>query len=82
MTINPSESPIPMAEPSRLEKARAELARIGGRVRHGRREMARTTIGILKAQQEATLDGILVVDSTGQGPLLQPPLPRDLGHPR
>ncbi len=49
--------------PSHLAKARRALARWlhGGRAR----ARLRTTVGILKAQQEATLDGILVVDNDG-----------------
>jgi diguanylate cyclase (GGDEF)-like protein/PAS domain S-box-containing protein len=49
--------------PRHLAKARRALARWlhGGRARAS----LRTTVGILKAQQEATLDGILVVDNDG-----------------
>jgi len=53
-------------EPSRLRKAREELARMARRLRRGGRDTVRTTIGILKAQQEATLDGILVIDNNGK----------------
>jgi diguanylate cyclase (GGDEF)-like protein/PAS domain S-box-containing protein len=56
----------PDVEPSRLLKARADLARMAGRLRRGGRDTVRTTIGILKAQQEATLDGILVIDNAGK----------------
>jgi len=66
MTLQPDDFTIPTAEPSRLLKARAELARMAGRLRRGGRDTVRTTIGILKAQQEATLDGILVVDNSGK----------------
>src|ERR1700704_2762998 len=50
--------------PSGVEKAKRTLARWlrGGR----RRAKLRTTIAILKAQQEATFDGILVVDLDGK----------------
>ena len=66
MAIHPSKSSTPAAEPSHLQKARSELARMAGRLRRGGRHTVRTTIGILKAQQEATLDGILVIDSSGK----------------
>jgi hypothetical protein len=50
--------------PRHVEKAKRALARW---LRGGRsRASLRTTIGILKAQQEATLDGILVVDREGK----------------
>jgi len=39
---------------------------MAGRLRRGGHDTVRTTVGILKAQQEATLDGILVVDNTGK----------------
>jgi len=39
---------------------------MAGRLRRGGRDTVRTTIGILKAQQEATLDGILVIDNNGK----------------
>lgn len=51
--------------PSRLLRARHRLARFvsrGGSLSH---DSLRTTVAILKAQQEATLDGILVVDNRG-----------------
>src|SRR5947209_9885839 len=52
-----------VVSPLHLEKAKRTLARWlhGGR----RRASLRTTIAILKAQQEATIDGILVVDNAG-----------------
>jgi diguanylate cyclase (GGDEF)-like protein/PAS domain S-box-containing protein len=66
MAIHPSES-IHEAEPSRFRRARRALSRIAGFIRRrGGREAVRTTIGILKAQQEATLDGILVIDNSGK----------------
>ena len=47
-----------------LENAKRALVRWlhGGRARAS----LRTTVGILKAQQEATIDGILVVDNEGK----------------
>src|ERR1044072_9143248 len=66
MASQPATCPIPDAEPSRLQQARADLARVAGLLRRGRRDTVRTTIGILKAQQEATLDGILVIDNSGK----------------
>jgi len=64
MTVEATES-VP-AEGSRLARARAALVRCG---RSARRRTTlhslRTTIAILRAQQEATLDGILVVDTEG-----------------
>jgi diguanylate cyclase (GGDEF)-like protein/PAS domain S-box-containing protein len=65
MAIHPSETPTPDAEASRLERMRKSLAHLARTVRRRGRESVRTTVGILKAQQEATLDGILVVDTTG-----------------
>ena len=50
---------------SRVQRARRALARLLRESRSVSRESLRTMIAILKAQQEATLDGILVVDSTG-----------------
>ena len=52
--------------PPHLANARNALARWlrGGRTRASH-ESLRTTVAILRAQQEATLDGILVVDDQG-----------------
>jgi PAS domain S-box/PAS domain S-box/PAS domain S-box/PAS domain S-box/diguanylate cyclase (GGDEF) domain len=52
--------------PSHLARARSTLAKWlrGGRTRASH-ESLRTTVAILRAQQEATLDGILVVDDKG-----------------
>ncbi|MGH9421512.1 MAG: GAF domain-containing protein [Thermoanaerobaculia bacterium] len=52
--------------PSHLANARSALARWlrGGRTRASH-ESLRTTVAILRSQQEATLDGILVVDDQG-----------------
>ncbi|MEA2417169.1 MAG: hypothetical protein QOI58_3826 [Thermoanaerobaculia bacterium] len=52
--------------PPHLANARSALARWlrGGRTRASH-ESLRTTVAILRAQQEATLDGILVVDDRG-----------------
>jgi len=51
---------------SRFQRARRALARLvrGGGARA--REDAGTSLAILKAQQEATLEGILVVDNSGR----------------
>src|SRR2546423_5879626 len=57
-----------LSEPqrSRLAEAKRSFAR-WFRVLRGRpTSTLRTTIAILKAQQEATLDGILVVDANGR----------------
>jgi diguanylate cyclase (GGDEF)-like protein/PAS domain S-box-containing protein len=66
MAIHPTETPFFDADASRLRKMRDNLSRIARALRLRRRESVRTTVGILKAQQEATLDGILVVDNSGQ----------------
>jgi diguanylate cyclase (GGDEF)-like protein/PAS domain S-box-containing protein len=50
---------------SRIQRAQRALARLVRERRTFSRASLRTTIAILKAQQEATLDGILVVDSAG-----------------
>src|ERR1700686_1311694 len=52
--------------PPHLANARSALARWlrGGRTRASHQSL-RTTVAILRAQQEATLDGILVVDDRG-----------------
>src|SRR5262245_36002654 len=53
-----------VASPPNVESAKRALKRWlhAGRTR----DSLRTTVGILKAQQEATIDGILVVDSEGK----------------
>src|SRR5688572_9514526 len=63
MTIR-TDAPVPVAVRSRIQRARYLLARI---VRRGGRGVveSRTAIAILRAQQDATLDGILVVDNQG-----------------
>lgn len=55
-----------VSPPPHLANARSVLARWlrGGRTRASH-ESLRTTVAILRAQQEATLDGILVVDDRG-----------------
>src|SRR5438270_31433 len=54
-------------KPSHLQRARRSLVRLLNRVRRPiTRQSLRTTIAILKAQQEATVDGILVVDANGR----------------
>ena len=51
---------------SRIQRAKRALARIVRRQRVASHDSLRTTIAILKAQQEATVDGILVVDTEGK----------------
>src|SRR5690242_21181407 len=52
---------------SHLQRARRSLVRLLNRVRRPiTRQSLRTTLAILKAQQEATIDGILVVDVKGR----------------
>jgi diguanylate cyclase (GGDEF)-like protein/PAS domain S-box-containing protein len=51
---------------SRVERARFALGRLLTARRTGVRHSLRTTVAILKAQQEATLDGILVVNLEGK----------------
>ena len=51
---------------SRLERAKRSLARLMRSGQAPTRESLRTTVAILRAQQEATLDGILVVDNAGR----------------
>src|SRR5438105_3868714 len=53
-------------QPSHLDRARSALAKWlrAGRTRASH-ESLRTTVAILRAQQEATLEGILVVDDKG-----------------
>src|SRR5687767_8011467 len=52
--------------PSRSQRARKLLTRLLGLRLGDNADSLRTTIAILKAQQEATLDGILVVDNEGK----------------
>jgi diguanylate cyclase (GGDEF)-like protein/PAS domain S-box-containing protein len=66
MTI-PDFQARPPAAPSRIRRAKTVLRRlIRGILRRQTRDSLRTTVAILKSQQEATIDGILVVDSTGR----------------
>ena len=68
MTI-PSDYPIRVAtRPSRFQRAKLALARLLRRPRRGSlsSDSLETTVAILKAQQEATLEGILVVDNGGK----------------
>src|SRR5258708_26145992 len=51
---------------SRVARARAALSRWLRGGKRTSRAALRTTIAILKAQQESTLDGILVVDNDGR----------------
>ncbi|HEY3055473.1 MAG TPA: EAL domain-containing protein [Thermoanaerobaculia bacterium] len=65
MTIHPHRT-FPASE-SRLARAKVALRGLFERARHrSKRESLRTTVAILKAQQEATLDGILVIDNAGK----------------
>ncbi len=53
--------------PSHLQKARGALLRLLVRARRPvSRQSLKTTIAVLKAQQEAMLDGILVIDREGR----------------
>jgi len=65
MTFPPDVAPAAEAARSRVQRARRLLARM---VRRGGRVVAesRTAMAILRAQQDATLDGILVVDNDGR----------------
>ena len=69
MTI-PSDFTLPApARLSRIVRARRALARLVRSVRRGHRvstDDLRTSVAILKAQQEATLEGTLVVDPAGK----------------
>src|SRR5690349_5493859 len=52
---------------SHLQKARSALVRLLVRARRPvSRQSLKTAIGVLKAQQEAMLDGILVIDREGR----------------
>jgi diguanylate cyclase (GGDEF)-like protein/PAS domain S-box-containing protein len=65
MTL-PTDYPIRSAtRPSRAQRAKRALARLLLRRRPESQGSLETTIAILKAQQEATLEGILVVDTRG-----------------
>jgi diguanylate cyclase (GGDEF)-like protein/PAS domain S-box-containing protein len=50
---------------ARLQRSRDSLLRLSRRLRDSR-EALRTSVAILKAQQEATLEGTLVVDTEGR----------------
>jgi diguanylate cyclase (GGDEF)-like protein/PAS domain S-box-containing protein len=66
MTIH-SDLAAPGTRASHLKRIRALLREIVRRARSGSaRESLRTTIAILRAQQEATFDGILVIDADGR----------------
>ena len=62
----PHVSQIPAPAPSRLRQAKLSVARWLRFTRAKPATSLRTTIAILRAQQEATLDGILVVDRKGK----------------
>jgi diguanylate cyclase (GGDEF)-like protein/PAS domain S-box-containing protein len=66
MTVPTNDSLPPAGLGSRVQRARRLLARIMGRVRGQSVVEARTALAILRAQQDATLDGILVVDNAGR----------------
>ncbi|HET7434188.1 MAG TPA: GAF domain-containing protein, partial [Thermoanaerobaculia bacterium] len=66
MTIHSNFPATAEPAPSRFLRARRALARL---VRHGKavdQESLRTSLAMLRAQQEATLDGTLVVDMEGR----------------
>ena len=63
MTLHVSD--FQAALPSRLARAKRSFARWFQGARSRGMSSLRTTVAILKAQQEATLDGILVVDADG-----------------
>ncbi len=63
MTLHPPD--FSSSKPSRLAKARRDFARWFRLSRGGDVPSSRTTTAILKAQQEAMLDGVLVVDPEG-----------------
>ncbi|HVE73102.1 MAG TPA: EAL domain-containing protein [Thermoanaerobaculia bacterium] len=65
MTIPTNESLPPAGVHSRVQRARRLLARL---MRRGGQTVVetRTAMAILRAQQDATLDGILVVDNAGR----------------
>ncbi|HEY8131244.1 MAG TPA: EAL domain-containing protein [Thermoanaerobaculia bacterium] len=63
MTLQPD---LSASRPSRLARAKRVFARWFHESRGGALSSLRTTVAILKAQQEAMLDGILVVDSDGR----------------
>ena len=66
MTI-PTDYPIRAAAgPSRFQRAKRALSRLLRRGQPSSRDSLQTTIAILKAQQEATVEGILVVDNSGK----------------
>ncbi len=72
MTL-PSDFAVPaLPRPSRFQRARRDLARLIGNIRSTTRGQRRsnddllTAVAILKAQQEATLEGTLVVDNSGK----------------
>jgi diguanylate cyclase (GGDEF)-like protein/PAS domain S-box-containing protein len=65
MTI-PTELPMPHASgTSRFQRAKRALARLVRGANAVSRDSLRTSVAILKAQQEATLEGTLVVDNEG-----------------
>ena len=65
MTVPTNDSLPPAGLRSRVQRARRLLARI---MRRGGQSVVetRTAMAILRAQQDATLDGILVVDTSGR----------------
>ena len=66
MTI-PSEFPMPhVPGPSRFQRAKRALARLVRGANAVTRDELQTSVAILKAQQEATLEGTLVVGNDGK----------------
>src|SRR5688500_13085772 len=53
-------------EGTRIQRARHALMRLLAGRKRGAQKSLRTTVAILKAQQEATIDGILVVGNKGE----------------
>jgi diguanylate cyclase (GGDEF)-like protein/PAS domain S-box-containing protein len=63
----PSDVPVDSApSPSRFQRAKRKLARLVRGASQVTTEELRTSAAILRAQQEATLEGILVVDNEGR----------------
>jgi diguanylate cyclase (GGDEF)-like protein/PAS domain S-box-containing protein len=66
MTLPPEVSVLSPPSPSRFQRAKRALARLVRGARTVSPEEVRTSVAILRAQQEATLEGVLVVDLDGK----------------